>query len=238
MSGIYQGDLMESLGELLKNNREKIGRVVSLDLRREKVFVFDFTSKNKELKRINIESANEFDRFVKNTLRKNNAAAGIGRYAEDRIIYKWSELYGTERTIHLGIDLILPASTGILSPLDAIVHSFQNNRACGDYGPTIILQHELEGIAFYTLYGHLSEESLDKEEGQEIKKGEVIGSIGDTKINGGWFEALHFQIIADMLGMKGDFPGVASAEKRMTYLEICPDPNLILQIDNLYPGQQ
>ncbi len=79
----------------------------------------------------------------------------------------------------------------------------------------------------------MSEESLQgRFEGQKIKKGEVIGWIGDTEVNGGWFEHVHFQIISDMRGKEGDFPGVVSGDMREKYLKICPDPNLILKINN------
>ena len=43
-------------------------------------------------------------------------------------------------------------------------------------------------LYFYTLYGHLSSNTLEKWSGQEgtcIKDGEIIGQIGDCKINGG-----------------------------------------------------
>ncbi|MBI2578207.1 MAG: peptidoglycan DD-metalloendopeptidase family protein [Candidatus Aenigmarchaeota archaeon] len=221
------------LEEILRRNKDRIGRVISFDLNKEKIFVFDFTEDNEELRKIDIRSAEEFDRCVKETLRLNNAAVGIGRYNEDRTIYRHSSLFA-ERTIHLGIDVILPAGTKIFSPLDAAVHSFHNNRGHGDYGPTIILQHELGGTVFYTLYGHLSEESLEgRKEGQEIQMGEAIGEIGNFSVNGQWFEHLHFQVIADMHGMKGDFPGVASIEQREKYLKLCPDPNLILRIEKL-----
>jgi hypothetical protein len=215
-------------------NREKIGRVVPLDLNKEKLFIFDFTENNKELRKVNMNSPEEFDRFVKETLKLNCAKVGIGKYNEDRIIYKHSELFGSERRIHLGIDIILPAGTKVLAPLDGLIHSFRNNKGHGDYGPTIILQHELEGIIFFTLYGHLSEESLkDKSEGQKIKRGDVIGEIGNIYVNGGWFEHLHFQIIRDMLGKRGDFPGVANIHERDRWLALCPNPNLILKINTL-----
>ncbi len=67
-----------------------------------------------------------------------------------------------------------------------------------------------------------------KEE-KQYKKGDCIGHVGDTKINGGWAPHLHFQIIANMLGKKGDFPGVASLGTREKYLALCPNPNSILQ---------
>jgi hypothetical protein len=42
----------------------------------------------------------------------------------------------------------------------------RDNGLFGACGPTGILQHELDGVVFYTLYGHLSRESLmEKESG-------------------------------------------------------------------------
>ena len=68
---------------------------------------------------------------------------------------------GERRTIHLGVDLFAPPGTAVLAPLRASVHAFADNAAPLDYGPVIILQHETdERDAFFTLYGHLSRESL------------------------------------------------------------------------------
>jgi murein DD-endopeptidase MepM/ murein hydrolase activator NlpD len=104
----------------------------------------------------------------------------------------------------------------------------------GDNGPTIVLQHKLGGIDFYTLYSHLSEESLmDKSEGMTVKKGTPIAQVGNMHVNGNWPPHLHFQIIRDMLGKKGDYFGVASLSKRIEYLHLCPDPNLILNVPGI-----
>lgn len=225
---------MNSLERILKSNQGKIGSIVPFSINKEKIFVFDFTENNEELEKINISNVEELDRYVKEAMKSNDASVGIGKYNEDRTIYKRSSLFNTERTIHLGIDVILSAGTKIMSPLDAVVHNFQNNDNFGDYGPTIILQHELDDMKFYTLYGHLSNESLEgKSGGQEIRKGEAIGAIGNIHVNGNWFEHVHFQIIAYMEGRKGDFPGVANIRERERYLKICPNPNLILKIDRL-----
>ena len=222
------------LEETLLKNRNIFGRVVPFNFNKESIYVFDFTNNNIDIKEINLNSAESFDSYVKRTLTLCKALIGIGRYSEDRIIYQHSSLFSTARTIHLGIDIILPAGTKVFSPLDGIIHSFQNNNAHGDYGQTIVIQHELDEVTFYILYGHLSEDSLGgKSEGQKVKKGEVIGEIGNIYVNGNWFEHVHFQIIGDMLGKKGDFPGVASIYEREQWLRLCPDPNLILNIDKL-----
>lgn len=171
------------------------------------------------------------------------------------------------RTIHLGIDLFQSADSPIYTPLDGAVHSFGNNTGYQDYGPTIILQHRIasgewrvaggatgdteqatrntqhenndKDLVFYTLYGHLSEESLTGlYPGKVFRKGEQIGTLGDLSVNGGWPPHLHFQIITDILGISCGFNGVAAPSERDVWLSLCPDPNLILQIpSNAFPQQ-
>lgn len=161
---------------------------------------------------------------------------GIGRYNEARLLYT-SDVFksnaGERRTIHIGIDLFMKAGSPVFAPLDGVIHSFANNAAPLDYGPAIIVQHEAdEGrVKFFTLYGHLSEDSLEGlDPGKLVKRGDRIASIGAPPTNGGWPPHLHFQIVCDMLGKQGDFPGVAPASQREVWLSICPDPNLILGI--------
>ena len=104
------------------------------------------------------------------------------------------------------------------------IHSFQNNTALGDYGPVIILEHTIDGFTFHTLYGHLSEDSLDgKKIGQIVKKGEQIGNLGLPPINGDYAPHLHFQIIIDMEDIKGDYAGVCSLNTLDFYSNNCPN---------------
>ena len=174
-----------------------------------------------------------FNLYVTETLNKLRLRLGIGHYGEDRAIYK-SPLYigdGESRSVHLGIDLFVPAGTAIFSPLDGIVHSFQDNNNFLDYGPTLILEHKLNGVIFYTLYGHLNRASLKRlNVGQQTTAGEIIASVGRQHENGSWPPHLHFQIITDLLGYKGDFPGVARPSEKEYYLKLCPDPNLLLHL--------
>ena len=168
-------------------------------------------------------------------LAEMNTDVGVGRYNEARLVYAADAFKGTSgewRTIHIGLDLFVRAGTPIFSPLDGVVHSFQDNDLPLDYGPTIILKHEpQDGPTFYTLYGHLSRESLiDLEVGMLVAKGQELCRVGEIAVNGGWSPHLHFQIIGDMLGESGNFPGVAAAGQREIWLSLCPDPNLILGI--------
>jgi hypothetical protein len=68
----------------------------------------------------------------------------------------------------------------------------------------------------------------EKQEGQSITKGDWIAAFGEPAENGQWPPHLHFQIIIDMQGMKGDYPGVCKYSEREKYLANCPDPDLIL----------
>jgi very-short-patch-repair endonuclease len=133
------------------------------------------------------------------------------------------------RRLHLGIDIWGKPYTKVMAPLDGIVHSFAFNNAYGDYGATIILTHNLEGLVFHTLYGHLSLNSLKNlSEGERIQKGDVFCEFGIPFENGQWPPHLHFQIIKNMQGMKGDYPGVCRLSEREVYLQNCPNADLIL----------
>ncbi len=120
----------------------------------------------------------------------------------------------------------------VSAPFDAVVHALANNQAALDYGPVVILRHEPEpGLEFFTLYGHLSADSLTSlKPGQRIARGEQFARIGKASENGGWTPHLHFQIILDLLDRGTDFPGVALASERNVWTSLSPDPNLILGI--------
>jgi 4-aminobutyrate aminotransferase-like enzyme/Ser/Thr protein kinase RdoA (MazF antagonist) len=163
-------------------------------------------------------------------------APGIGRYDEVRPFYTTDAyaVLGNEgpewRSVHLGLDVFLPPGTPVAAPLDGVVHSFQDNASDRDYGPTIILEHEISAeLSFFTLYGHLSRTSLKGLKiGQKIAAGEVFCQIGPMPENGNWSPHLHFQVMLDSLGYKGDFPGVAFPRWREVWKSLCPDPWLLL----------
>src|SRR6266536_3283497 len=159
----------------------------------------------------------------------NNSDSQISR-ASDLVTPPLGELEGAEtRRLHLGIDIWGKPNTALMSPLDGIVHSFAFNNNFGDYGATLILSHYLDGCSFHSLYGHLSLNSIKNlREGQNVKKGDVIGEFGIPMENGQWPPHLHFQIITDMGEWRGDYPGVCKFSEREMYLNNCPDPDLIL----------
>jgi len=180
-----------------------------------------------------------FSRDLSGRMAASGATIGIGRYDEVRAFYS-SDIFSTPgndgpewRTVHLGADLLVQAGTPVLAPLDGIVKSVADNAGELDYGPTVILEHRAgaRGDAFYTLYGHLARESVKPlREGQAVTRGTRIAAVGTPSENGGWPPHLHFQIITDLAGWQGDFPGVARPSDRRVWLSLSPDPNLILRI--------
>ena len=228
-----------SLASLLLRHQAEFGPVLPIDLNGPRVARLDFTAHNPQIATADLRDTAAFGQLVDALLAAQHAAIGVGGYLENRVIYRRSQHFGpasTEeaRSLHLGVDVWVPAGTTVLAPLPATVHSLADNDHFGDYGPTVILQHELEGTVFYSLYGHLSRhEWRALRVGQALAKGEAFATVGPFPENGDWPAHLHFQLIADMQGLVGDFPGVARPSEQATWAALCPDPNLVLQCQHL-----
>lgn len=196
--------------------------------------LLNLSTSNPVLQNIDITNPIGCQKYINSVLEMNGDQVAYGGYLEKRGIYKDKANFsnkGTLRTIHLGVDFWAKAGTKVIVPLEGKVHSFQNNTALGDYGPTIILQHELNGFTFHTLYGHLSLNSIATISlGQKFERGDVLGELGTPDINVNYAPHLHFQIIIDMEGRKGDYPGVCTEKTLEFYSKNCPDPNFLLQI--------
>jgi murein DD-endopeptidase MepM/ murein hydrolase activator NlpD len=196
----------------------------------------DLSISNEEIFSSKLETAKDYGVFIQKHLDDNKGKIAFGGYQEIRNLYKRSTVFNgentEERNIHIGLDLWINESASVHAALEGKIHSFQNNTALGDYGPTIIVQHQLDGHVFHTLYGHLSEESLiGKKIGDAVSKGEQIGNFGLPPINGDYAPHLHFQIIIDMENKFGDYPGVCSSKMLDYYSKNCPNPNIILKIN-------
>ncbi len=207
-------------------------KVIDSSIPYSKYVALDLSSSNAKLSKIDIGNAEIFEDFIENHLQENNAKVAFGGYNEVRNLYNENNHFNEEnRNIHLGIDFWIKAGTSVLAALDGNVHSFNFNAGLGNYGPTIILEHSFENQKFYTLYGHLSTESIeDIEIGAFFKKGQKLATLGDSSVNGGYAPHLHFQIIKNIDDKFGDYAGVCSEKTLDYYLENCPDPNLLLKI--------
>jgi 4-aminobutyrate aminotransferase-like enzyme/Ser/Thr protein kinase RdoA (MazF antagonist) len=182
-----------------------------------------------------------FNKKIDNLLDENPNTIFVGGYKEARGVYNTPSFKQITndgfcyRTLHLGLDFWAVEGIAIHVPYDGEIVTVFNNAISKDYGPTIIIKHSIDSEnSFYTLYGHLSEESLSQNYiGKQVKQGDYIATLGSYAVNGNWPPHLHFQIVLDLLGNTKNFDGVASINQWNVYKSICPDPNFIFNIPEL-----
>ena len=233
-----------ALDNVLQKNQAQFHAVIEFNAAKEKIAPLNLSKTNTALTDEIYSDTKTFSIFIEVLKNELKAKFLIGGYAELREMYKRSLLfdeekkYGIEkpvteepRRLHIGTDIWGDAGTKIFAPLGGTVHSFAFNNNFGDYGATIILQHQLDTIVFHTLYGHLSLADIAPlQEGKYIGRGELLAHFGQPKDNGNWPPHLHFQIINDMRLWKGDYPGVCKVSESEKYLNNCPNPDLILNL--------
>lgn len=108
-------------------------------------------------------------------LRNGKFVSGFG--------FRMHPIYKTVR-MHTGIDLAAPTGTKIYATGDGIV---QNADFARGYGKQVVLNH---GYSFHTVYGHMDKILVQK--GQKIKRGELIGLVGNTGTSTG--SHLHYEV--------------------------------------------
>ncbi len=90
---------------------------------------------------------------------------------------------------HKGLDFALPKGNDVMATGNGVVEKVVQNNHNG-YGKYIIINH---GFGYKTLYAHLSKTDVYK--GQKIKRGEIIGKVGNTGKSVG--PHLHYEVIKD-----------------------------------------
>lgn len=221
---------------IIRRHQYLFHRVVDFNPETDKLCPLDFTEKNTELTPEKLRYA--LTDYVQRKINAANSRYGIGGYNEHRTIYSISNVFDGKqpneepRRLHLGVDIWGPVGTPVYAFMGGMVHSFAFNDQHGDYGATLILLHQLDGLPFYTLYGHLSLRDIQSiSAGNYVSIGQTIAHFGNQNENGHWPPHLHFQIILDMELKEGDYPGVCKYSEREKYLANCPDPDLILQLN-------
>ena len=175
-------------------------------------------------------------RRIDDELARQDTTIGLGRYLEPRLLYAAAgfgaagHATADRRTVHLGIDVFCASETPVQAPLAGRVHAVASLDRPLDYGPVVMLRHDLpDGESFFTLYGHLDPEpALRWRTGDVVDAGTVIGRVGAPPGNGGWPPHLHLQLILDDLGQGAEFPGVCDPRETDVYAELCPNPAVLL----------
>jgi murein DD-endopeptidase MepM/ murein hydrolase activator NlpD len=194
----------------------------------EDYFSIDLSINNIFWNKNDVSDLAVFEQYLENERAKTGKFIAHGGYLEQRALYRKSARFqdGLVRDTHMGIDLWAPAGTSVHAVMDGTVHSCANNDDAGNYGPTLILQHVINGNTFYSLYGHLAINDMKNWEiGLRFRESEIIASLGKPEENGGYYPHLHFQVMTTMKNYKGDFPGVAAQEELEDYNTIILDPN-------------
>lgn len=221
------------LAQYIGNKPHKTGKVVDYDVTADKLLRLDLTAANTELTLADVADTARFSAWLDDKLKVGDYRYAIGGYMEHRTIYGRSALFDTAdepRRLHLGVDIWGTAGTPVYTPFDGTVHSFQDNNNFGDYGPTIILQHSLDGLTLYSLYGHLNRQSLaGLHIGMPVTANQQIALFGNANENGSWPAHLHFQLMFNMEGKTGDYPGVCRYSEMEKYRANVPDPEIILR---------
>jgi murein DD-endopeptidase MepM/ murein hydrolase activator NlpD len=226
-------DKHQQLTQYIQTHPETTGKVVDYNPAADNLYTFDFTAGNTELSPDDVADTQKFSAWVNAKLAEGNYKYGIGGYMEHRTLYARSALFNTDeepRRLHLGIDIWANAGTPVYAPFAGQVHSFNDNNNFGDYGPTIILQHDLDGLTLYSLYGHLNRESLrGLYPGKMISQNQQLGLFGAADVNGNWPPHLHFQLMFDIGDWRGDYPGVGRFSEKEKLMANIPDPDLVLR---------
>ncbi|MBS4043710.1 MAG: peptidoglycan DD-metalloendopeptidase family protein [Chitinophagaceae bacterium] len=229
--------MLQNFESIISKYQHSFSSVIEFNQQIEKIVELDFTKNNFELNHDIFNDIELFSTYISNKLQQSNAKFGMGGYLEYREFYGRSNLFDGEETssprrLHLGTDIWGEVNTKVFTPLPATIHSFAFNHHNGDYGATIILKHQLDDLTFFTLYGHLALKNIQHiQVGQSIQKGEHFAHFGAASENGNWPPHLHFQIILDLEGKFGDYPGVCSIEEKTKYSLNCPNPEFILQLE-------
>lgn len=106
--------------------------------------------------------------------------------------------FTNERKFHTGIDLAASEGTPIIASADGVVSEVGfSEKGLGNY---VYIKHQTELGIIYTAYGHMLDDSIVVEEGQEIIKGTKVGEVGTTGASTGFH--LHFMIMKGKVSFK------------------------------------
>jgi murein DD-endopeptidase MepM/ murein hydrolase activator NlpD len=150
-----------------------------------------FVKINSEMRRANNKVLSDLrlktaDRFLWSQpfIRQSHSQAEASFADTRNYIYKGNKI---DQQVHLGYDLAATQHVGVEASNDGrVVYA----APLGIYGNCIVVDH---GYGLQTIYGHLSQ--IDVHEGDLVKRGQVMGTSGQTGMAGG--DHIHFAMQLD-----------------------------------------
>ncbi len=136
---------------------------------------------------------------------------GVGRWGEPRLIHALWPGVDFPHTVHLGLDVFVPAGTNVRTPLPGRV---RNSDAA-----LLVLEHETEAGPLYTRWSGL-EPAFAK--GQAVAAGAVLGRVAEVDDDVALPAHLHVQ--AGLLLIDDDLPALARVDEADLWRALCPNP--------------
>ena len=144
-----------------------------------------------------------------------------------------------EREYHAAEDIHLPPGTPVYAIADGKI---SYSGPMGGYGWLVIIDHPQANL--YSLYGHLSPGQWSVNDGDDVRKGDLIAYLGEEHENGGSRKEplrphLHFGVRA---GQMKDYPGSGEARWMAGWIKPCPQdvgwlqPSKIITEQHIPPG--
>ncbi len=202
--------------------------LIDPELGKQGYFLIDLSVVNTFWDENDVSDIAVFEKYLEEKRTINKSYVAHGGYLEQRALYRKNARFqsGLTRDVHMGIDLWAPVGTSVHAVLDGVIHSFAHNDDAGNYGPTLILEHDWNDKKIYSLYGHLAISDMEHwEVGLRFRESEKIATLGTPQENGGYSPHLHFQVMTTLKDYRGDFPGVAAQEELADYENMILDPN-------------
>lgn len=193
----------------------------------------DLSKNNKNVDEIcNHQTQVEFNKYMLDELKKNSKTWAVSGYLEDRttLLKKYPQMVSENRVYHLGLDITVPLRSELFAPVAGKVVISEYEEGDGNYGGMVVLEHNIGGLIFYSLYGHLNKNELPTIN-KIIQKGEKFAKIGDFNENGNWFHHTHLQVLTER-GFKEGWvhKGYCSDKDLANIDKYCPNPIFLLKI--------
>lgn len=146
----------------------------------------------------NKEKLNMRDVYDQNRLLEQLTEEGkyytYGGFGEERVEL-WSGFErSVEKMVHLGVDFNnIPEHEPVCAIASGkVIHVMIDDSPFNGWGGRIMIQDD----KYVYLYGHLFADAANLPEvDDDITKGGLIGYVGPSEMNGGWFPHLHLQIM-------------------------------------------
>ncbi|WP_327146827.1 M23 family metallopeptidase [Nocardia sp. NBC_01327] len=115
--------------------------------------------------------------------------AGSKVYPVAQGVFTITDGFGARGGAHKGTDYAAPEGTPIYAAMDGVVH---DSGPASGFGDWIVLDHNINGEIWSTVYGHMYEKDLLVHVGDQIAAGQQISRVGTNGESTG--PHLHFEV--------------------------------------------